>query len=201
MENKDCMRNMEEELQEKKFQKSLSDMADEMGNGYVLMMLTDEFAVRKLQDIKEQGKKLYRKALEIRMFNDMQEAKWFRCSIDRPLRCRVIKDTAKEPDFTGDGGDGKRPLRYWDEYQYLDIDVPGSSFEEGRARATGGGFYPLPLKGCADVDDPGKTISSYCDVRIKLRNYLRYEEDTGRVSVADWRLVGFTAKEGGNGNV
>ena len=175
------------------FRDSVTQAADTMKTGHILLMLTDRFDIQKLEDFDPDWESWYRKALEIRMFNKRQEVKWFRASIDKKLQCRSIADE-EEDMASGNGTIGESP-DYWDEYQYLDIDERRSDFAKGQVYATGGGAYPLPLAGCTAVDGKAGGFTDYKDIKIKLRNYLRYDPDTKRVFIPDWRLVGFVNGE------
>lgn len=148
----------------------------DMKDGYLFAMMTDKIDLQKTENAKPDRQELYAKALEIRVFNKDREVKWFRADIAGSFRVRERCDSPNMPD----------ELVFWDEYQYLDIDTQKSSTEEGRAKATGGGEYPLP------VDD-------YKNMAVHIRNYLEADEDTGELYVADWRLVGFE-KRGGEEN-
>ncbi len=106
------------------------------------------------------------------MFNEEEEVKWFR-GADQKLQCRERKDQEDQMD----------PLFFWDEWQYLDINEQKSKPEKGIAYATGGGRYELPLK-------------DYRDAKIKIRNYLEYEEDTMQLYISDWRIIGFSKERG-----
>lgn len=139
-----------------------------LGEGYMIAMLTDRLYIQVLGQETPDGEELYEKAVEIRMFNEEEEVKWFR-GADRKLQCRIRNDREDRPD----------PLFFWDEWQYLDIDGQRSKPEEGIVYATGGGSYELPL-------------NDYKDVRIRIRNYLEYEEDTMQLYISDWRVVGFS---------
>lgn len=139
-----------------------------MGKGYIIAMLTDRLYIQVLEQETLDREALYEKAVEIRMFNEEEEVKWFR-GADRKLQCRARNDRENPLD----------PLFFWDEWQYLDIDERRSKPEKGIAYATGGGSYELPL-------------NDYKDARIKIRNYLEYEEDTMQLYISDWRVVGFS---------
>ena len=67
--------------------------------------------------------------------------------------------------------------------QELDSNEQKSKPEKGIAYATGGGRYELPLK-------------DYRDAKIKIRNYLEYEEDTMQLYISDWRIIGFSKERG-----
>ena len=146
--------------------------ATRLGRGYVVAMLTDHLYIQELEKEELDREKLYNKAIEIRMFNEEEEVKWFR-GADQKLGCREINDRENPVDS----------FSFWDEWQYLDIDDSRSDPEKGAAYATGGGKYELPLR-------------DYRDIRIKIRNYLDYEEDTMQVYISDWRMVGFSKEKG-----
>ncbi len=160
------------------FQESLKKAAERMKEGYIIAMLTDKIDIRRLEKVEEETfvKELpYKKVVEIRMFNKKGEVKWFRGS-GQELWYRSIEDKENLKD-----------LYYWDEEQYLDIDTKRSKPENGIAYATGGGKYPLPL-------------DNYEDAKIKIRNYLKYEDDTKQLYISDWRVLDFIEKEGGIGH-
>ena len=143
-----------------------------LGRGYVIAMLTDHLYIQLLEKEELDREALYKKAIEVRIFNENEEVKWFR-DADRKLRCREIDDRKRNMDI----------FTFWDEWQYLDIDERRSKPEKGIAYATGGGKYELPL-------------NDYTDIRIKIRNYLEYEEDTMQLYISDWRVVGFSDEKG-----
>ena len=87
--------------------------------------------------------------------------------------------------MTDDEETEKDRLHWWNESQYLDIDTDrtkkerdNGKLDKGEVYATGGGKYPLP-------------IEEYNDTKIRIRNYLGEDADTGELYVKDWRLVGF----------
>lgn len=144
-----------------------------MQHGYIVAMSTDAFEIQSIERETFNRSKLFQKALEIRMFHEKAEIKWFRTSIDKAWKCRVISDEKMREFFD-----------CWDEYQFLDIDTAKTNKmgESGIVYATGGGRYSLP-------------IANYEDARVKVRNYLSYEEDTNQLYVRDWRLVDFCDEE------
>lgn len=148
------------------FKEDFNQAVSEMKQGYILAMMTDKFDIQCIECEKFDREKLFCNALEVRMFNEQGEIKWFRSSIDKELQRREIKDDEQ--------------MEYWDEYQYLDIDdkKTGMEAEEKIAYATGGGRYPLPIK-------------NYNNAQVIVRNYLSYEQETNQVYISDWRLVGF----------
>lgn len=154
------------------FKSGFEKVAARLGGGYIIAMLTDRLYIQVLEQEALDRDELYEKAMEIRMFNEYEEVKWYR-GADRTLLCREKNDREDVLD----------PLFFWDEWQYLDIDDQRSRPEQGIAYATGGGRYELPLK-------------DYKDAGIKIRNYLEYEEDTMQLYIFDWRIIGFS-NEGG----
>ncbi len=162
------------------FIRKFEEEAADIGDGFMMAMMTDKFDMKRLPCPEINKDDLFNKATEIRLFNRKKEGKWFRAGIDEPWRFRKRDDE-------------KNPREYWDEYQYLDIDETESNFQEGRARAIGGGGYPLPLIGCTD-ENSNEPVESYQDLKVHIRNYLDYT-DTGRVFISDWRVVGFVQKE------
>lgn len=117
---------------------------------------------------------LAQNGLEIRVFDEKREAKWFRTSIDKEFGFRPPDDDILKKDS----------LHIWDESQYLDIDdkrtkeaIEKGEIQKGTVFATGGGKYPLPLE-------------KYKNAKIKVRNYLGEDPDTGELYVEDWRLIG-----------
>lgn len=144
---------------------------------YMLMMCTDRFYVYEVQDEKDMlskvddGDLIEKKALEMRLFSENGEIKWFRTSIGQTFRWRSRLDDDNE--------------EYIEESQFLDVDDVRTE-KEGKwtaendwtVYATGGGTYSLP-------------ISSYKNAKIRIRNYLGYESYSGRVFIEDWRIVGF----------
>ena len=52
------------------------------------------------------------------------------------------------------------------------------SIENGKVFATGGGEYNLP-------------IENYKNQKLKIRNYLGEDTETGALFIKDWRMVGF----------
>lgn len=185
-----------EETFEEKFLSELDVLWSQKPQGkaaYAMMMLTDQFQIEDLsawgeqfrgksvktlsEEAKEILKNLQEKALEIRLFHEKGEIKWFRSSINQ---------TFCERSCLGD--ETLEKGSYWDENQYLDIDEKKTeelreTSNSSRVAATGGGCYNLP--GVA-----------YQDAMIKIRNYLEYEPN-GRCYIRDWRIVGFIKEKGG----
>lgn len=174
------------------------------GTGYIMAMMTDKFDLQYIEKEKFCRKDLFDKALEIRIFNESGEIKWFRSSIDKPLQKRKKLDSSEWTIFADSDN-------YWDERQYLDIDdkkcnsdVKEINKEEEQhgntdsvksftekyiVTAMGGGRYPLPIKAVEGKKE------WYKDLQIIIRNYLGYEKDTMQLFVSDWRLVGFAYEE------
>ncbi len=164
---------------EETFKESFQHAVTARKTGYVFAMLTDRIELLRADEERLDREELYKKALEIRVFDTEGETKWFRSSIGNSFRLRERNDGP-----SGGNGENVPSDEWWDEEQYLDIDDRRPAGRPGYVRATGGGIYPLPLE-------------RYKDAKIKIRNYLEYEEDTGELYISDWRIVGFTeGKEG-----
>lgn len=148
----------------------LENSMKSMKDGYLFAILTDRIVFCKTEEEILDKEILFQKGIEIRVFNHNGEIKWFRGSIDKDFKSRERMDTT---DVMAD------TLKWWDEVQYLDIDerkTNSSAREQGYVYATGGGKYPLP-------------IEFYEKKKIKIRNYLQEDPDTGELFVSDWRLV------------
>ncbi len=169
-ENTEIIKNTEKIENAEKFKASFDQAAEQMKEGYIIVMLTDKFDIWRLEEGTFDRELPYKKVVEIRMFNKKGEVKWFRVS-GQEIWCRSIEDNENLSD-----------LDYWDEEQYLDIDIPRSEPKNHIAYATGGGRYSLPL-------------DNYEDAKIKIRNYLKYEDDTKQLYISDWRVLDFI--EGG----
>ena len=157
---------------------------------YLFAMTTEcikFFIVNDTRPDEKELRELAQNGLEIRVFDEKREAKWFRTSIDKEFGFRPLYDDILKRDS----------LHIWDESQYLDIDdkrtkeaIKRGKIQEGTVFATGGGKYPLPLE-------------RYKDAKIKIRNYLGEDPDTGELYVEDWRLTGLeegTKKRGKSGD-
>lgn len=153
-------------------------------NGYIFAETTEEIVFccadsrADEERTAETVEKLFSQGLEIRIFDEESEAKWFRASVEKQFRFRERRDVKNSKKET----DG---LLWWDESQYLDVDTKRTQkarlqgrISPGTVYATGGGEYPLP-------------IEDYENVKIRIRNYLGKDTDTGELYAADWRLAGF----------
>lgn len=177
MNNKSCVDKAEGIKAEYAFLENFPSM--EMG--YILVMATDRLEILRVStdsNVKEQLSDWIQNVLEIRMFNDTVEHKWFRGSIDKAFSYRKIED--QNP---------MNEMDYWDEYQYLDIDLKASKGMSGNmVCATGGGVYSLPIP--SENDNKAKNKEDRIkDIMIRIRNYLGYERCTGQLYISDWRLV------------
>jgi len=143
---------------------------------YLFAMTTEcikFFIVNDTRPDEKELRELAQNGLEIRVFDEKREAKWFRTCIDKKLGFRLLDDDVLKKDS----------LYVWDESQYLDIDdkrteksIKNGGIQKGSVFATGGGKYPLPLE-------------TYKNAKIKIRNYLGEDPDTGELYVEDWRLI------------
>lgn len=167
---------------------ALQMLKKEDAPAYAMLMLTDRFLLEDLnvwgatlqdkdkmtEESRGELEDILEKVLEIRLFHEDGEVRWFRSTIDKPLKRRDCLEDAN-----------KSAMEYWDEEQYLDIDtIKTEHLRKNRERnaivqATGGGKYQLP--GVAYDKNP----------KVTIRNYLAYESD-GRCYVKDWRIVTFS---------
>lgn len=143
----------------------------EMSEGYAVIMLTDSFIVDRYPLSSENEKLLEealdQKLLDMRIFNENIEYRLFRTDAGKEFRISRLSDEGRD---------------FFDESQYLDVDDKRSeeSFKrDGIVRATGGGYYRLPLE-------------SYRNAKVIIRNYVDYDENSGQAYVKAWRLAGFT---------
>ena len=151
-----------------------------VNNGYIYIMTTEEIDFCRAADegygSDTEMDRLFSQGLEIRVFDEKGETKWFRTGIDKTYRFRRITDDRNVENDS---------LHWWNESQYLDIDTDRTKSERDIGKidkdtvyATGGGSYPLPTE-------------QYNDTKIRIRNYLGEDDDTGELYVKDWRLAGF----------
>lgn len=147
----------------------LTEMAEDIKDGYIFAMYTDTILFEKwplTDERKEDFRRKEDKLLEARVFSKEKEWRLFRSDIGKKnFILRLLEDTEN--------------MDYYDEEQYLDIDEKRSGtlfLNEQKVRATGGGIYSLPL-------------FDYRNVKIKIRNYIAYYEETGQAYIRDWRLT------------
>lgn len=147
----------------------LLEEAENMKDGYFFGMYTDMVVFEKLSLTEEQKEDFVNKKdklLEARVFCKEKEWKLFRGDIGKEsFVLRMLEDTEN--------------MDYYDEEQYLDIDEKrsGELFKnEHKVRTMGGGIYKLPF-------------SDYRNIKIKIRNYIAYYEETGQAYIRDWRLT------------
>lgn len=141
-----------------------------MTEGYAVIMLTDRFIVDRYPLSSENegllGNSAEHKLLDIRVFNESIEYRLFRSDVGKEFRFVCLSDENRE---------------FFDDSHYLDIDEKRSAetfMKDGTVRATGGGFYKLPLE-------------DYHNVKVVIRNYVDYDEDSGQAYIESWRLTGF----------
>lgn len=146
--------------------------------GYVYAAFTDRVCLLKWplsQKDEETIEQSFEQMLECRIFNEQMEYRMIRSAIKKDWKKHFIKDNAAEDDTE----------QYYTEKQYLDIDSTKTKItEEGlQLTTTGGGRFILP------VNYDKKPV----DIKVKIRNYLGYYEETGQAYVRDWRICGFEA--------
>lgn len=162
--------------------KTWADVKKEINvaDGYAVVIFTDSFEVEKYPILSDKTEKLleehlHDRLLDLRVFDESYEYRLFRGDAGSEFNSRIINDKNPRANEGLDAGD------YFDDEQYLDIDTKASKeiFEkEKKVYATGGGKYSLPLP---DMND----------TKIRIRNYIAYEEDTGTAYIRDWRPAGF----------
>ena len=119
------------------------------------------------------------KLLELRVFDEDKEWKLFRSDLGSNFswRCRGDKHS--------DGTELIKGKDYFDEIQFLDIDIPRSkNASQGVKFTTAGGSYCLPVN-MPDLDRAG----------ILIRHYFGVEAASGQAFIKDYRCVGFQNAE------
>ena len=161
--------------------KYLSDAANNQSGRdlFILAQCTDLFLFEEAPDREDAGypdfvEEIRRHGLELRLFRSDGEVKWSRPDIRSEFLMRELTDRIEN---TGPVGD------FFDEELYLDIDTKRTRDLRGKGKirsseviSTGGGIYNLPAEKIEDA-------------RIRVRNYFRYDLDTGRAFVSDFRIV------------
>lgn len=108
---------------------------------------------------------VYKHGIDIRIFDKSKEIRFFRGTIADDFVVRKKTDENLTED------------NHYDEDQFLDINDKCEKVD-GKVQAIGGGKYGLHLNNIRDA-------------KIRIRNYISYEEDTGMAYVSDWRCVEF----------
>jgi len=106
------------------------------------------------------------KLLELRLFDEFGEYRAYRTSVDGSFKERIISDTEGESEYAD---------FFYDEMQYLDIDMAKSN--DCVKKTTGGGQYHIP------PEAEGKDM-------LVIRYYCRFDSN-GIAHICDWRLCGF----------
>lgn len=161
---------------EKKWNQWRDEILSSISGGYAVMMFTDRFEVD-IWPLAEQNeerleKEMSQKLLDMRVFCESAEYRIFRSFVGAEFVAAYSRDEGQE---------------YYDDEQYLDIDEKESAKTFGQAqmvRAMGGGYYRLPLE-------------SYRRMKVRIRNYVAYDEASGQAYIKGWRLVGFFQEKEG----
>ena len=162
----------------------------EIPDGFVVAALSDQYIVSKWPMNKPLSKKdpfeNESKIREIRIFNARQENKLVRRGVSNPAEAEDMASKAflfrrivDDDNLTEDA--------YYDEWQYLDIDVPKGFDGDGKVTTTGGGKFYYPLD--PEVDAEGARPSE--NAKVGIRYYLGQYPETGQARVEDWRILGF----------
>ena len=100
------------------FCRDFEQSIDSADNGYVFIMTTENIdfckASKEVYESDAEKEKLFRQGLEIRIFDEKSEWKWFRTGIDKAYSFRSVTDDEETE---------KDNLHWWNESQYLDIDT------------------------------------------------------------------------------
>lgn len=157
-------------------------------DGYVMAQCTNQFILKKIEkpeNVQEilDMETLFKYGFDIRIFGKKGEGRFFRGSIDQLFRFRFVYDPEENEGFQNASNsaasyDYDNYCDYYEEEHFLDIDTKLSNEKEKKALAIGGGEYDLPIK-------------HYLDAKIRIRNYLKYDKQTGMAAVSDWRCVEF----------
>lgn len=165
------------------FLKEVSNSFEGSEKAYAVMLFTDTFEVVDYSEFGSMvdGKLNIEKLLDVRIFNEIEEYRLYRdyCGNDDYNYVHVSDEEMKKDKQTD----------VYDDEQYLDIDLKRTTEKlqaDGYVLATGGGKYKFP-------------IAIYGDMKIKIRNYVSYDEN-GQAYIKAWRLVGFGG-EGEDKNV
>lgn len=157
----------------------------EVEKGYAILLFTDRFQVDEWPLSKENEDGLEKdfddKLLDMRVFCEEMESRIFRGDAGSDFFSRTAIDAGRD---------------FYDDEQFLDIDETLSEKGENgfwKIRATGGGSYCLPVK--AFVNTKGLLADSIQNAKIRLRNYIDYDEKSGQAYIRDWRLCGFKSGE------
>lgn len=140
------------------------------GKTFVYIVCTDEISFHLLSD--GEPKLDFNKLLELRIFNKNWEY--------RIIRSSIGEDNFKEREILD--SDPMDETSFFDQWQYLDMDDTTYDSEINEIKTTGGGKYTLP-------------VPYEKDLKICVRNYIDYDEESGQAYVTDWRLVGFGTGE------
>lgn len=162
------------------FKEALSKIED----GFFIAQCTDKLIIERIDaSYSWDSDYLYKRAFDIRVFNQKSEVHLFRSSIDKQFVMRYIESDPEQKDILNAIIDGKEKSIYYDEEQFLNIDTvaTANNNEKNMVIAVGGGKYKLP-------------IERYDDVKVIIRNYIDFEKNTGRAYVKDWRIVGFSLR-------
>lgn len=155
--------------------------------GYYIAAFADEYKVGFWSTADECNIKEHLfNLLELRVFNEETEYKWFRGCIGEEFIYRELND--KEVNLVYED-----PIV---EYQILDIDMSRSSGYElpGNVSMSKGGRFYLPI--IADNNTLfDKKIITYVIVKYYVPKYDEQNNTTMHAYIKDWRLAGFVQSE------
>lgn len=144
-------------------------------NSYMLYVYTTKFGCEQSIIIDDVAH-----LLEVRVFDENCELKAVRSQIGKPFCWRYINDfDFKEKLSTiADEYDGDYDNRTFEEYQYLDVNTRLSKGTD--YVSIGGGHYTMPEENLE---------------KVKIINYVCYDENSGVLQITDFRIAGFLRKE------
>ena len=149
-------------------------------SGYYVAALTDEYRVGKWpEEDSFDIEKAQNKLLELRIFNEKAEYKWFRGNIGESFLYRKLADRDETSACY------EEPI---EEYQILDIDMSQMTPATlpGRVKMSIGGSFYLPL-----YDEKGREFEPCVRIKYYLPKYEQKEAPVIHSYVKDWRLAGF----------
>ena len=150
--------------------------------GFYVVAMTDRYIVGEWPISGKDTSLQEHKILELRIFNEDVEYKWYRGNIGEKFRYRKISDNEAKEIY-------EEPF---EEYQLLDIDLQKSSIDllPCEVKTAKGGKYYLPINGINNI----KKDFPYVKVKYYIPKYNPEDKTTVHSYVKDWRLAGFCVK-------
>lgn len=148
--------------------------------GFYVVAMTDKYMVGVWPAIEYDdllADEVQSKILELRIFNEDVEYKWFRGNIGESFKYRKLADCEVMDEY-------EEPI---EEYQMLDIDLSKITGKHttGLVRTSKGGDFYLPVA----MEENGQM--PYVKVKYYVPQYKKDDNSTVHAYVKDWRLAGF----------